>query len=111
MYLEEKKLIFVDRANPYNPDYLISYEGIILNKSGGIVEDLRNTYIKNFLQKTVWVIATLTFLLTSIVQFNTFTKSDKIQHCSCVANTCKSSEKHTQLIKVKNTAKNPFQSL
>lgn len=53
MYLEEKKLLIVDRTNPYNPDYLISYEGIILNKNGGIVTDLRNTHIKDFFQKAV----------------------------------------------------------
>lgn len=111
IYLEEKKLITVDRTNPYNPDYLISYKGIILNKNGGIVKDLRNKYIKDFLQKTVWVVAILTFLLTSIVQCNTFTKSSKIQGCSCVANTCKSSKEHTQLPKVKILPKKSSQAL
>lgn len=111
MYLEEKKLIIVDRANPYNPDYLISYEGIILNKNGGIVKDLRNTYIKDFLQKTVWFVAILTFLLTSIVQCHTFTKSSKIQDCSCVVNTCKSSKEHFQLPKVKMLKEKSSQSL
>lgn len=110
MYLEEKKLIIVDRTNPYNPDYLISYEGIILNKSGGIVKDLRNNYIKDFLQKTVWVVAILTFLLTSIVQCRTFTMSSKIQDCSCAVNICKFSKEQTQSTKVKKLPKKSYQS-
>ena len=111
MYLEEKRLIFVDRMNAYNPEYLISYEGIILNKNGGIVKDLKNTYIKDSLQKTVWIIAILTFLLTSIVQCNTFTNSSKIQGCSCAVNIYKSSKAQTQLSKVKTPIKKSFQPL
>ena len=69
-YLEEKKLIIVERSNPYNPKYLISYEGLILVKNGGLITDLRNKYIKNFLEKTALVITILTFFLTVILSFS-----------------------------------------
>ncbi len=68
-YLEEKKLIIVERSNPDNPKYLISYEGLILVKNGGLITELRNKYIKNFLEKTALVITILTFFLTVILFF------------------------------------------
>ncbi|GIZ10387.1 hypothetical protein [Flavobacterium sp. UMI-01] len=67
LYLESKNLIIVDRTNPINPKYLISYEGLILVKNGGIIKDLRNTHIKDFLQKAVWFVAILTFFVSTLL--------------------------------------------
>lgn len=83
MFLEEKKLIIVDREDPYDLKYLISYEGLILSKNGGVIEDLRNKYIRNFLEKFAWTVAILTFLFTTIIQCSSILYQKENVQCVC----------------------------
>jgi len=62
-YLESNKLIssikYGEKSN-----YIISYEGLLLSKSGGLSVQNRNLRIKTVLQNLVWIVTLLAFLGT-----------------------------------------------
>ena len=71
LYLEDKNLIhkFPNTTNIEIPIYLISYEGIILVKKGGLGKQIILERLKDFLQRLAFLTAFITLLFNIIIQY------------------------------------------
>ena len=65
-YLEDNKFIFSNNLGGDKFQYIISYEGLLVSKQGGLNKQFIKTYYKSFLQNAVWVVTLLSFLYASI---------------------------------------------
>ncbi len=62
-YLEEQKLISINKLPPYDVKYTLTYNGLIIVKSGGLFWSKFWSFIKNFFQYAVWIVAILSFVV------------------------------------------------
>ena len=62
-YLEEQNLIYISKLPPYDVKYTLTYNGLIIVKSGGLFWSKFWSYIKNSFQYTVWLVAILSFVV------------------------------------------------
>ena len=62
-YLEEQKLISINKLPPYDVKYTLTYNGLMIVKSGGLFWSKFWSYIKNSFQYAVWLVAILSFVV------------------------------------------------
>ena len=70
LYLERENLITTLRVNPYKPDYLINYEGIVLVKNGGLGRKIFLEKLSGILQRLAWTTVFIAFLVNTLIQLN-----------------------------------------
>ncbi|AXG73602.1 hypothetical protein DVK85_04900 [Flavobacterium arcticum] len=68
IHLSELGMLYRKDSNPYTPDYMISYKGLELLSTGGLHRQFYRERVKHIFQITVWFIAILTFLVSTIFQ-------------------------------------------
>ena len=76
-YLKDKGLVFKakDGSGAYN--YVISLEGMVVVQGGGLLKRTKNEKRKDWLQKLLWIIALLTFIVNTTFQVITFFSPDR----------------------------------
>jgi len=65
-HLEKQDLIIMQAIDKNSPDYMITFEGLVVVKNGGLLKQRNNEKIKDFLQKIFWVIALLAFVVNTV---------------------------------------------
>jgi hypothetical protein len=68
IYLEKEGLLDILKVNPNNPTYIITYQGIILVRKGGLGKKIFLDNTNGFLQRLFWFVGFLTLLFTILLQ-------------------------------------------
>ena len=69
-HLEDNKLVYIDNSDSENIQYIITFEGLLLSKSGGIKFQKIKLFFKSFLQNVVWISTLIAFGYTSFSFLN-----------------------------------------
>ena len=85
-YLEANKLITSIQFGEHF-SYLISYEGLLISKNGGLIWQNCKLKIKSYLQNGVWLVTLMAFSFTTYSFFcNTYTLSTSFEKISKLEN-------------------------
>lgn len=64
-HLEDNKLLISNKTLEETYQYIITFEGLLLSKSGGLRRKNFNANVKSYLQNAVWVVTLIAFGYTS----------------------------------------------